>query len=357
MVERATFQSNPDLMHEGALLLEQYSAFAAENDVDAMTHLLLGLGYGKLYRATEDSNHIDQALRHRALGILSVKAPLTHLTAVRFWLRDSAAAKISLNGFELLEMIIDSITQPIALKEKVAKRHELLRNLPWEVLGRNLLTLGPDRDLEKGLASLERLRCRMWNQVGGLRTPLDELCSRDPAIADRFSLLSQGLEVLGGRLFTSEDEHENADAQLVQKFFDKVRTTIPGLEPFLRQPSSTEWTAHRTGVDVTIIVHNAQCDALILFPGSKMPYRAPLPNFSFSKAEQLQSRLRSSLKEQELIRREGVEYPDEVESRAIRPASKRSHSQVISSILRDLWLAIAKPVLIGILKLSVSESL
>jgi hypothetical protein len=247
MLERAIFQSNPDLMHEGALLLEQYSAFAAGNDVDAMTHLLLGLGYGKLYRATEDSNHIDKALRHRALG--NLRAPLTHLTAVRFWLRDSAAAKISLNGFELLEMIIDLITQPVALKEKLGKRHELLRNVPWEVLGRNLLTLGPDRDLEKVLASLERLRGRMWNQLSGLRTPLDELCSRDPAIADRFSLLSQGLEVLGGRLFTSEDEHENADTQLAQKFFDKVRTTIPGLEPFLRQPSSTEWTEHRTGVD------------------------------------------------------------------------------------------------------------
>jgi hypothetical protein len=257
-----------------------------------------------------------------------------------------------------LDTAIDSITQLAGLEATVAKRHQFLRRLPsW--LPCIVSELIADGDLPKALESLERVRGFVWNQLSSLRTPMNDLRSRNPAIADRLEFLSRELEIAGRRVFSLEErlsgtdeenlanqEAEAAHCRMAEEYEElvhTVRTTIPGFKHFLRPPCLTDWSEHlpQTGLVVLIFMSTIGCNAIILGSGNQ-PDQIPLPDFSWDKAEKLQSRLRSSLMENGLIRREPSE-----ESRVARPAAKktRTHSQIVSSILRELWMLVVKPIL------------
>jgi hypothetical protein len=374
MILRACIQNDINLMSEGALLLEQ-ACFSASRD-DPLAQMHLNAGYAALYCTTVDSNHLDKALHHAALAILAIKSPQSCLFAVKLWYGTAMLARMVSNhppprdwGFAL-DVAIDSITQLAGLEATVVKRHQLLRGLPsW--LPCIVSTLIADGELPKALESLERVRGFVWNQLSSLRTPMDHLRSCNSAIADRLELLSQRLEIAGRRLFSLEErlsetdeqklenqDEEAAHCQMAEEYEElvcTVRTTIPGFKHFLQPPCLTDWLEHlpQTGLVVLIVGSTIGCNAIILGSGAQ-PGRIPLPDFSWKKAEDLQSSLRSSLMENELIRRERRE-PFE-ESRVARPAAKktRTHSQIVSSILRELWMLVVKPIL-GRLRFPVSE--
>jgi hypothetical protein len=373
MVGRANLENDPDLMKEGLLLLEQCSLFTAQNAVIPDMHYYLGGGYHAVYRATKDSKHIKKALDHLALGILVDKSPQDRLDAARLWFGAAKEADhLSFTdwGFAL-DVIVDSITQLAGLEATVAKRHKFLRKLPWEVLV-IVTALIADGELEKALQSLERVRGLVWSQLSSLRTPLDELRLHNPAIADRLEFLSRTLENAGGRLFPLEErlsgtegrrlanqEEEAEHSQLAEEHQGLVRmvqTTYPGFEHFLEPPCLTNWSERlpQTGLVALIIVSAFRCDAIVLDPGSGKACQIPLSNFSLSKAQQLQHRLRSLLKETRLIERAGTELVDKVEGRGFRRIQKMDQSQILPSVLRDLWTLVVRPIFEA-LKLPVSQ--
>jgi hypothetical protein len=366
MIIRAGAQNDMNLMNEGALLLEQAS-YSASHD-DPLAQMQLSGGYGGLYCTTMDSNHLNKALHHGALAILAEKSPQGRLVAVELWYETATVARILSNhppprrdwGFAL-DVAIDSITQLAGLEATVAKRHEILRGRPsW--LPCIVSTLIADGELPKALESLERIRGFVWNQLNSLRTPMDDLRSCNPAIADRLKFLSQRLEIAGRRVFSLEERLSGTDGQKIanqdeeaahfrmaeeyEELVRTVQTTIPGFKYFLRPPCLNDWLEHLppTGLVVLIVMSTIGCNAIILGSGAQ-PGRIPLLDFSWKKAEELQIILRSSLMENGLIRRERTE-PFE-ESRLARPAAKktRTHSQIVSSILRELWMLVVKPIL------------
>jgi hypothetical protein len=128
MIIRAHIQTDMNLMREGGLLLEQDSSSASHDDLQAQMHL--SGGYGVLYFTTMDYNHLNKALHHAALAILTGKSPQLRLIAVELWYWTATIASNHLPprrdwGFAL-DVAIDSITQLAGLEATVAKRHQLL---------------------------------------------------------------------------------------------------------------------------------------------------------------------------------------------------------------------------------------
>lgn len=50
--------------------------------------------------------------------------------------------------------------------------------------------------LETVVEVLEQGRALLWSEMRGLRTPVDQLCNVDPALADKFRDVSQALEAV-----------------------------------------------------------------------------------------------------------------------------------------------------------------
>jgi hypothetical protein len=216
LVLRAGDQNDINLIREGALLLEQVS-FCAPCD-DPLAQLHLGAGYASLYATTMDSNHLNKALHHAVLAIQAEKWPQYRLFAVKAWYLFATAPRMESNpppptdwGFAL-DVAIDSITRLAGLEGTVAKCHQLLRELPSE-LPCIVTALIADGGLPKALESLERVRGFVWSQLSSLRTPMDDLRSRNPSIADRLEFLSRGLEIAGGRLFSLQERLSGTDGQ------------------------------------------------------------------------------------------------------------------------------------------------
>jgi hypothetical protein len=108
-------------------------------------------------------------------------------------------AHLSPQPSELLEAhscIIQLLSLISGFENTVQRRHETLVDASQLSLAASAaaLSLGhPDKALEW----LVEGRCIVWNQINQLRTPVDELRSYDPALAERLSILSRELENAG----------------------------------------------------------------------------------------------------------------------------------------------------------------
>jgi hypothetical protein len=77
-----------------------------------------------------------------------------------------------------------------------------MKPFPTSHIYLSLLLLQAALELDRPDKAVEWLvegRCIVWNQLNLLRTPVDELRSYDPTLADRLSNLSRELEMAGLR--------------------------------------------------------------------------------------------------------------------------------------------------------------
>ncbi|KAH6907594.1 CHAT domain-containing protein [Coprinopsis sp. MPI-PUGE-AT-0042] len=186
--------------------------------------------------------------------------------------------------------------------------------------------------VDKALEWLEQGRCLVWNQLQTLRIPLETLEARDPELAHRVQAVAKVLE--GGEVESvprdgGEDlglleevalaEDSAAQARARRDWDDLLEQTrlIPGFENFLRptQCSTLLQDLPEQGPVVILNADQLRCDAIVLCKGIEEPLLVPLPQISYKKAEAMQQRLKNELISDRL------------------------------SILKDLWVAVVKPVL------------
>lgn len=199
---------------------------------------------------------------------------------------------------------------------------------------------------------LEQGRCLVWSQLNNLRTPVDELRAHHPALADDILRVSRALENAGSRaenpfnIRSSMQEkislQEEATAHIkLSKEWEQLLAkvcAIPDFEDFLQPPSCSSLLKHLpdSGAAVVINIHKDRCDALALLSGNDEPLHIPLPDFSYSKADNLRNRLRIHLHACSLRIRET--------GRAGRLYESGGDAG-IKSILRELWTLVVKPIL------------
>jgi tetratricopeptide (TPR) repeat protein len=343
------------LTSEGMTLLKE--CFNSPPEHDSTFHYFLG----QLFGGPGGFDQFEKAMSHFARATSDAKLPLERLEAAYEWAEMALKVK-STDCMTAFDVIVTTISEIAGLERTIEKRHRILSGLSSRVLQAAEAALSFE-EVDKALEFLERGRGLVWSQLNTLRTPLDELRSHDAALASRLESVSQMLEGAGGQSRTLEEglghtmemrlalqEQEVTHikwAREREELIESVRSKVPG---FLRPLPSSEWLTDlpTSGPVVVLQAHKARCDAIVLVPGLHEPMHIPLPHFSPRRAGQLRDLLRSSLLENKLLLRGEPE-------RVIREAGKKTISQTLRSILKQLWSGIVKPILDG-LAFSVSRS-
>ena len=206
---------------------------------------------------------------------------------------------------------------------------------------------GPDLALEW----LEQGRCLVWNQINKLHTPIDNLRTKSPSLADRFIKVASALEFYGTRSILSipsshktlaeeihlQDDNQNHTLHAAQyrQLLDEIRS-LPDFDNFLRPPKVSNLLSSlpSDGTVITFNILNTSCDALALKTGICEPLHIPLKDFSFVEAEKLQKMLQFNV-----LKQGGVEDPGR--AGGIFP----NNLAPMSFILKELWQKIVQPIL------------
>ncbi|MEU1752659.1 CHAT domain-containing protein [Micromonospora matsumotoense] len=177
---------------------------------------------------------------------------------------------------------------------------------------------------QRAVELLELGRTVLTSQALDGRTDLSELREHDPALADRFALLSARIE--GGGNHTAEDRRSWADE--LDAVVARARA-LPGLERFLLPPVAADLTAGAAAGPIVLVnVSPHRCDALIVTPdGIRV---LPLPDLTPDRLTEMVTRFLAAVR-------------DDVPS-MFRNRQERGE-ETVTDTLAWLWDTIAGPVL------------
>ncbi|KAI0027847.1 CHAT domain-containing protein, partial [Vararia minispora EC-137] len=222
-------------------------------------------------------------------------------------------------------------------------------------------------NLSRAIEWLEEGRSVVLGQLLQLRSPVDNLRSHHPDLADRLQSLSHNLEASGNELRSGRTQdsllHSGSDMtlhgqvsvriKLAQDYQDLLRQIREqdGFKNFLMPRPLAELVPPRRtdGPIVIIIVDPLSCDALVVHGSDEPLIHVPLPNLTFKLAENMRLAFTQSLKKAGVRERKGVHddrFADSV-PRGDRGASffESPMDPIIARVLKNLWLHVVKPIL------------
>lgn len=210
------------------------------------------------------------------------------------------------------------------------------------------------KELETAVEWVEQGRSIIWQNMLGLRSPLDDLRRAHPKLAARFQRVSQKLEGYRSNKRLSADADEVTLVDVARKS-SRLATEWEGVIDEIRRLPNFEWFlgAKRfdklacVAVDGPVVILNVQrsrCDALALMPGKSKDSKAsvthiPLANFSQERSEELSRSLTK------LLISAGVRFRDSRKSERLGAVATDEN---FAEILSILWLQVVKPVLDGL---------
>ncbi|KAJ7500145.1 TPR-like protein [Mycena galericulata] len=257
------------------------------------------------------------------------------------------------------------IHQPSSILQAYTTAIELLPELAWLGLSipdrhHHLLLAGEVvraaasaaiavQDYQTAVEWLDQGRSVIWGQLLNLRTPVDELRTSHPVLANELISLSTSLEAAGTQGNAVADAgkaqwpqsivQQSHDLALKRNLILQQIRELPGFNRFLlSKPISELMLAANRGPVAILNTSEYRCDALILMPGlTDEIMHVPLSNFTMHEAQALAESLASvvgtSGRSDRLHGfREGDRAPDDV----------------FSEILSEVWLKIVQPIVNGI---------
>ena len=247
------------------------------------------------------------------------------------------------------ELSINLLSEVAGLEQTVHRRHANLHDHS-DFVASAVATALNFNELDLALEWLEQGRCLVWNQITQLRTPIDNLHTKSPSLADRFTKVATALESYGTRSISSipsshttlaEDIRLQDDtrkhtlhAAEYKQLLDEIRG-LPDFNDFLRPPKAVNLLSSLPSDGPVIIfnIHNTRCDALALISTLEEPLHITLKDFSLAQAEKLQKTLQLNVLEQREV---------EDQERAGRPVPH--NPAPMSFILNELWHNIVQPI-------------
>ncbi|KAG8946134.1 hypothetical protein FRC03_001476, partial [Tulasnella sp. 419] len=261
---------------------------------------------------------------------------------IRWINRQSGPTLLSVYG-----MALNIGDQYLLLRPSIVARHEFLSSIPNNLASDAAAVAIQSQDIKKAVQFLEQGRRLLWAQMGRYRTPLDALKQVNPELADRFSLISNQLEVSATVSRSEESSKQSVEEQaseyrhLVDEWdavLEEIRQ-VKGFETFLQAPDfNTLRLASRDGPVIVINISEKHCDAIIVQVDGD-PLCVALPELNPSYFDTLASQFLESI---ELIR------AAQEDSTALKNARR-----VITAILKTLWDDVTSPVVIELQKLGV----
>ncbi|KAF8178380.1 CHAT domain-containing protein [Mycena galopus ATCC 62051] len=201
--------------------------------------------------------------------------------------------------------------------------------------------------LEQAVEWLEQGLSIIWGQFLNLRTPVDDLKQKHPALAAELIYLSAQLERAATREstieandskalpsldFVAQKSHKNAHKRA--ELLKKIRN-LEGFEHFLMPKTISELSAAVQGGHVILLnLSNISCDALILSKLTNEVLHVPLPEFTVEHSESLNQSLGYLMPSGRSDRLVGY-----LEGHSADPEKAFAH------ILSELWVRIVQPIL------------
>ncbi|CAE7227005.1 unnamed protein product [Rhizoctonia solani] len=297
-----------------------------------------------MHQHTNDPSHIQHALGYFRKASQSLTgSPRDRFHHAIAW---AALARKhgALNCLEAFQTTIDLLPQFIWLGATTSQRYEdLSTTQSLAVAAASAAITSSDHTL--ALEWLEHARCVVWNQSLMLRSPIHQLHSFHPELADRLQIVANQLHHAGTQsresqtLLSSSLNLEQVAQQhhrLAQEY-DFLLSEIRGLsgfDSFLRPMKANDLVhAARNGPIVVINCDKDRCDALLVLPRADTISHIPLPDFTEEKARQARSEIEKSL------RRKGVR------ERGFKIRSNPDEKDDFAGALAILWNTIVKPIL------------
>ncbi|CAE7072272.1 unnamed protein product [Rhizoctonia solani] len=303
----------------------------------AISHILY-------YEHTANPSHLQDSLNSFRTASKSISgSPRDRFQFARRWaLR--ASKHSSLNCIEAYQTALDLLPQFIWLGATTDQRYQdllITGTLAVDAASAAILSL----DYSLALEWVEHARCVVWNQSLMLRSPVDQLQSSHPNLADRFQTVAKQLHIAGSKSRDSQafatdfitvervaQEHRRL-AREYNELLSEIRT-LSGFEDFLQSIKADRlMRATHYGPIIVIVCHKQACDALIVSPKEDSVNHLPLPNFDWRKAQSACTAIETSLRHK-LLRERGFK-------RFENPGEKDQ----FEGVLLDLWNSIVKPVL------------
>ena len=301
----------------------------------------LGLAFLRRFERLGDRSDLHSAIGHFSRAACSpVGSSSIRFRASLLWI--SCARRVG------SESLLDAYSHTITLLPQVAwiglplkvRYHELL--LAADVARDAAATALQLGHTEMAVEWLEQGRSVVWGQLFQLRTPLDELRSAFPNLADRLERVSSELEHASAshdqltfqRTTESLEQRAQRHRALAlerERLLEQVRC-MPGFERFLLpKPFSQLRASAHSGPVVLLNASEQRCDAMIITSDSDAVLHVPLFDMSYKHAEYLRTSLDASL----------IHHGRGTDERAARPV--RPHG--MNFILAELWRNVVKPVL------------
>ena len=191
---------------------------------------------------------------------------------------------------------------------------------------------------DTALEWMELGRSVIWQQQLQLRTPVDDIRSKEPELAEHVSRAFQKLRQDAQNIYTGLDTAENLEE--LRGYVQK----LPGFAQFLSPKTLAQLIpAAHAGSVVVLNISSIRCDALIVRPGSDDVLAIPLVLFTLQDAERLQQQLFHHLNSNGQRRAAAMEPTDS----CITAATTYFEGHFVD-MLSELWFKIVKPVLVGL---------
>jgi len=247
-------------------------------------------------------------------------------------------------------LFVKLLTEVAGLEQTIHRRHTNLHGHSDLVRSAVATALHFNRP-DLALQWLEQSRCLVWNQINQLRTPINNLRTKSPSLADHFIKVASALESHGTRSILSipsshrtlaeeigiQDDTRNHTLHAAEysQLLHEIRS-LPDFEDFLLPPKAIDLLSSLPSDGPVIIfnIHNARCDALALIAGLEKPQHIRLKGFGLVEAEKLQKTLQFNVLKQQ-------EVEDLGRAGRIAPHNPAP----MSFILKELWYKIVKPIL------------
>ncbi|KAJ7191216.1 TPR-like protein [Mycena pura] len=315
--------------------------------------LLYNLG-GSLHRRFEQLHEpldFEQMLLQFTSAACSTAGPSdTRFDACRLWAKYAHAAQHP-STFSAYTAAIDLLPELAWLGLSIRDRHHKIIAAGSLVRDAAAYAIAVNRP-EKAVEWLEQGRSIIWGQLLNLRTPIDSLQEKHPALAAELALLSTQLEGASIRNNISQfiESHLQASPgspeSIAQKAHENVQKRadllskirkLRGFEQFLLPKTISQLSpAAQRGPVVFLNLSTTRCDALVLLPGlgDKVKH-VPLTSFTPEHAESLTQSLEGLLG----YRGRSDRLDGKREGDSVNPKDRFAY------ILSELWVHLVKPVL------------
>jgi len=339
-----------------AISTNQRSVQLTPNGHVNMSILLANLGDSfshRFLRTGDFSDTLAATSNYRQSATCKSGNPSARLISAQRWADHLSISHNPIDYLNAYDVVVNLLSQIAGMDRTIEQRHSSLIDISklTATAASAAFALG---EVAKALEWLEQGRCLVWSQLNQLRTPVDDLKTNNPLLADRFLHVSQALESSGSRQESTSlalngtvsqkialEDQARTHVKLAQDWEQLLKEirTIPAFHDFLQPRRALDIMNHlpQDGPVILINVHKDRCDALALIPDCGQPLHIPLDDFTYEEASRLRDRLRSYLSRRGCRMRDVDRGPREV-------ADPEATSE-IHNILHDLWMCVAKPVL------------